>query len=104
MMHILTVCFGAIGFFLIINLFFSFLYLLSKSAGEGFYRWASHDDLEISVIVTTPLFGLTQYVASKLYEKFNWFMARMLLLLYGVLVLTLAIVFFILFDYLIEST
>ena len=98
MMDILATCCGVIGVFLIINMFFSLLYLLSKSAGKGFYRWASHDDLEILVIVTAPLFGLTQYVASRLYEKHNWFKARMILILYSILLLILAILFFILFD------
>ncbi|TKD70758.1 hypothetical protein FBF83_09085 [Pseudalkalibacillus hwajinpoensis] len=97
-MNILAVCCGAIGFFLISNLLFSLLYMLSKSAGKGFYRWTSHDDLEILVIVTAPLFGLTQYVASTLYEKYNWFKARILLILYSILLVILAILFFILFD------
>lgn len=104
MMHLLTVVVGAIGFALIFNLFFSLLYLISKSAGKGLYRWATHDDFEILTILIFPFLGLTQYVSSKLYEKFNWFKARILIILYSILLLILAILFFILFDYIIVTT
>lgn len=98
MMDMLITCCVAIGFFLVINLFFSFLYMVSKTAGNGFYRWATHDDFFTLTLITWPLFGLTQYTASRFYEKFNWFTARLMLILYATLVLILAISFFILFD------
>ncbi len=98
MMHVLTVICGAIGFSLIFNMFFSFLYFVSKSAGKGLYRWITYDDFEILTVLTFPFLGLTQYVASRLYERNNWFKARMILFLYSILLLILAILFFILFD------
>lgn len=98
MMDLFATCCGVIGFFLMVNLFFSFLYMVSKTAGNSFYRWATHDDFFILTLTTFPLFGLTQYIASRFYEKFNWFTARLMLILYAILVLILAISFFILFD------
>lgn len=98
MMHVITVIFGAIGFSLIFNMFFSFLYMVSKSAGKGFYRWVTYDDFEILTILIFPFLGLTQFVATRLYEKYNWFTARMILFLYSILLLVLAILFFVLFD------
>ena len=89
---------GMIGMFLMINLFFSFIYLISKTAGNWFYRWASHDEFELLVILSFPFLGLTQYAASRSYEKFNWFTARIMLILYAILLFILAILFFILFD------
>ncbi|PFG15053.1 hypothetical protein [Bacillus sp. es.036] len=98
MMEYIAIFCGMTGMFLMINLFFAFLYLISKIAGSWFYRWASHDELGLLVILSFPLLGLTQYAASRCYEKFNWFIARMLLILYAMLLFILAILFFILFD------
>ncbi|WLR61526.1 hypothetical protein [Guptibacillus hwajinpoensis] len=44
MMDVFITCCGAIGFFLVINFFFSLLYMVSKTAGNGFYRWSTHDE------------------------------------------------------------
>ncbi|WP_165998424.1 hypothetical protein [Bacillus sp. Cs-700] len=95
-MEFLAIVFGFIGLSLCFNLFFSFLYLISKSAGHGFYRWMVHD-LDYLMILSTPLIGLTQFVATRIYEKFNWFIARVLLILFSILLFVLAIIFFILF-------
>ncbi|WP_242688426.1 hypothetical protein [Bacillus sp. Cs-700] len=104
MMDVFITCCGAIGFFLVINFFFSLLYMVSKTAGNGFYRWSTHDEFFILTLIIFPLFGLTQYTANQFYDKFNWFTARLMLILYAILVLILAISFFILFDYLISIT
>ena len=98
MMHVITVIIGAIGFSLIFNMLFSFLYLVSKSAGKGLYRWVTYDDFEILTILVYPFLGLTQFIATRLYEKYNWFTARMILFLYTILLMVVAILFFILFD------
>ncbi|MDQ0482458.1 hypothetical protein [Guptibacillus hwajinpoensis] len=103
-MQFLTMFCGITAVFLTINLLFSFLYIVSKTAGNGFYRWASHDDLDFWVIPSFPFFGLTHYVASKFYDRFNWFKARMMLTLFSFLLLTLDIIFFISFINLSEST
>ncbi|MFK3961875.1 hypothetical protein [Pseudalkalibacillus hwajinpoensis] len=102
-MQFLTIACGIIAVFLTFNLFLSLLYLVSKTAGNGFYRWASHEDFEILVILSFPFFGITQYAASRFYNKFNWFKARMLIILFSILLLILDIGFFISFITLSES-
>ncbi len=87
-----------LGIFLLFNFLFALLYLLSRSAGNGFYRWITHD-LDFLIILSLPLFGLTQWVASSVYERFNWFVARVLLILYAIIILILTIVSFIVFGY-----
>ncbi|MBN6886088.1 hypothetical protein CWS20_13300 [Cytobacillus horneckiae] len=69
------------------NLFFTVLYLLSRTAGK------------ILVVLSFPFLGLTQYAASAVYQRFNWFVARILLLCYLILLLILVIIFFMLFSY-----
>lgn len=83
--------------FLLFNVLFALLYILSKSAGIGFYRWITHDGL--LDILSFPIMGLTQWAASSLYERHNWFVARVLLILYTILIFILAIVSFIVFGY-----
>ncbi|MGX1432360.1 hypothetical protein ACUXCC_000749 [Cytobacillus horneckiae] len=102
MMEFLAIVCGIIGALLTFNLLFSLLYLLSKTAGNGFYRWVVHD-LEFLMILSFPFFGLTQYVASSVYERFNWFVARILLVVYAILLLIVAIIFFMLFSHFAES-
>ncbi len=85
-----------IGVFLLFNFLFSLLYLLSRSAGNGFYRWITHD-LDFLIILSFPLFGLTQWVASSVYERFNWFIARLLIIIYSVFIFIIAIVCFYMF-------
>ncbi|MDQ0185670.1 hypothetical protein ACFOST_13355 [Cytobacillus kochii] len=98
MMEFIAVLFGVLGFFLIVNLFFSFLYLISRAAGGKFYSWIVHD-FEFLMILSLPLFGLTEYVANEFYERFNGLVTRMLLLVYALLVFILAIICFILLFY-----
>ncbi|WP_225230572.1 hypothetical protein [Cytobacillus stercorigallinarum] len=98
MMGFIAVLFGTLGFFLIVNLFFSFLYLISRAAGGKFYSWIVYD-FEFLMILALPFFGLTEYVANEFYERFNGFVTRMLLLVYALLVFILAIICFILFGY-----
>lgn len=88
--------FGVIGVFITINLLFSFMYMISFTLGNGFYRWIVHD-MDFLMILSYPLFGPTQFVATKLYDRFNWFIARILVICYSILLLILAIVFFYLF-------
>lgn len=95
-MEFIAIACGFIGLSLCFNLFFSFLYLISKSAGRGLYRWVVHD-LEFLMILSYPLIGLTQFVASRIYERFNWFIARVLLVLFSISLSVFAIIFFILF-------
>lgn len=95
-MEFLAIACGIIGMSLTFNLFFAFLYLISKSGGHGFYRWIVHD-LDFLVILSSPVFGITEFVANKLYNRFNWFTARILLILYSILLFVLAIIFFITF-------
>ncbi|WP_010199995.1 hypothetical protein [Bacillus sp. m3-13] len=84
--------------FLLFNFLFSLVYILSKSAGKGFYRWITLG-MDFLAIMVFPFFGLTQLVASSTYERFNWFVARMLLILYAIVIFSLMIAFFIGFTY-----
>ncbi|TKD71090.1 hypothetical protein [Pseudalkalibacillus hwajinpoensis] len=95
-MEFLAIACGVIGMALTFNLLFSFLYLISKSAGHGLYRWVVHD-LDFLMVLSFPIFGITEFVANRLYSKFNWFAARILLIIYAILLFVLAIIFFIIF-------
>lgn len=97
-MGVIATIFGILGTFLLFNFLFALLYTMSKTAGNGFYRWITHD-LEFLMSLSAPLFGLTQLVASSTYERFNWFIARVLIFLYAILVFVLAIVCFIAFGH-----
>lgn len=103
MVNIITVVFGVIGAFTVFNLLFACLYLFSKTLGNRFYRWIVHD-LEFLMVLSFPLFGPTQAIASQVYERFNWFAARIVLIFYLILLLILAIVFFMLFGHFADMT
>ncbi|MBT2763344.1 hypothetical protein [Paenibacillus sp. ISL-20] len=103
MVDIITVVFGVIGTFTVFNLLFACLYLFSKTLGNGFYRWIVHD-LEFLMIVSFPLFGPTQFIASQVYERFNWFAARVVLIFYSIGLMILAVIFFMLFGYFADMT
>jgi len=87
-----------LGIFMLFNFGFSLLYILSKTAGNSFYRWITHE-LDFMMILAAPFFGVTQWAASSMYERFNWFVARLFLVFYSILVLILTIVIFIIFGY-----
>lgn len=97
-MQILAVSFGSLGAFILINFFFALLYILSRSAGNGLYGWVTHD-LDFLEIIFAPLFGLTQWAASSLYERFNWFVARLFLIFYAIFILIVSIFCFSMFGY-----
>lgn len=100
-MGIIGDLFFLIGILILINFSFSLLYILSKTAGNGFYRWLVLD-MDFLATIFYPLFGLTQSVAINMYEQFNWFVARVLLVLYAIFLFILAIVCFIIFGYIAE--
>ncbi|WP_404450369.1 hypothetical protein LG307_03660 [Sutcliffiella horikoshii] len=87
-----------LGIFALFNVFLSLLYILSKTAGNGFYHWVTHD-FDILIILSAPFFGVTQWVATSIYDRFNWFVARLILVFYSLLALILAIVIFVMFGY-----
>lgn len=101
-MKYIAIFFGMLGVFLLINVFFAFLYLLSRSAGRGFYRWISHGGL--LDVLCFPILGLTQWAASNIYERYNWFLARVLLIFYAICILILAILCFIIFGYIADRS
>ncbi|MGD6776975.1 hypothetical protein ACQCT3_10975 [Sutcliffiella horikoshii] len=96
MIEIISTILFALAAFLLFNFLFALLYLLSRSAGDGFYSWITHD-LDFLIILTGPMFGLTQWAASSLYERFNWFVARVLIILYSVFIFIIAIICFYMF-------
>ncbi|KMJ57622.1 hypothetical protein AB685_16635 [Bacillus sp. LL01] len=97
-MKYIAIFLGMLGIFILVNFLFSLLYILSRSAGKGFYRWITYD-LDFLEILSSPLFGITQWVAGVTYERFNWFVARVLLILYAIFILILSIVCFSMFWY-----
>ncbi|WP_342515658.1 hypothetical protein [Sutcliffiella sp. FSL R7-0096] len=90
--------FFLIGILILINFFFSLLYIFSKTVANGFYRWIVLD-MDFLAILFYPIFGVTHSVANRMYDRFNWFVARLLLVLYAILLLILAVLSFILFGY-----
>jgi len=86
----------ALASFLLFNFLFAILYLLSRPAGNGFYSWITHD-LDFLIILSGPMFGLTQWAANSMYERFNWFIARVLIILYSVFIFIMVIVCFYMF-------
>lgn len=97
-MGLLATIFGMMGTFILVNFLLGLLYILSKTGGKGFYRWITHD-LGFLMLLSSPIFGLTQLMATIIYDRFNWFVARVLLVLYATIILILAIVCFIMFGY-----
>lgn len=102
-MEFIGTIFFMLGAFLFFNFIFALLYLLTRSGGSGFYRWVTHGGLDFLKVIYLPFFGLTQWVASSIYERFNWFVARILLVLYAVFLLIIVILCFIGFGYTAEN-
>ncbi|RUQ25206.1 hypothetical protein ELQ35_20585 [Peribacillus cavernae] len=92
----ITTLLGILGILATINLLFSFLFIISYSAGKGLYKWLVMD-MDFLEFLYTPFLGPTLYVAMRLYERFNWFVVRIVIFFYAVLLLVLLIVFFYLF-------
>ncbi|MDQ0219759.1 hypothetical protein ELQ35_20580 [Peribacillus cavernae] len=92
----ISIVFGLIGFFATINLLYSLIFIISFTIANGFYRWLVKE-AEFLEIIYFPLFGPTYSVATRIYERSNWFVARLLLICYSILLLLLLIIFFILF-------
>ncbi|MEA1854792.1 hypothetical protein MKX67_01260 [Cytobacillus sp. FSL W7-1323] len=101
MIGFIAVLFSMLGFFLIINMFLAILYFFSSRAGGKFYSWIT-EDFVFLMILSIPFFALTELTANELYNRFNGFLARILLIFYIITLFILAIVFFILFGYFAE--
>ncbi|WP_404469668.1 hypothetical protein [Sutcliffiella horikoshii] len=97
-MQILAVSFGSLGAFILLNFIFALLYILSRSAGNGLYRWVTYD-LDFLVVIFAPLFGLTQWAANSLYERYNWFVARVFMVFYAIFILIVSLLCFNMFGY-----
>ncbi len=78
-----------IGAMLFTNFFYALLYLLSRTAGDrlsdGFSKYADC----LGVLMFFPFLGLTNLSAMLIYDRFNWFVARLVLLLYAALLFIL---------------
>lgn len=96
-MELIGTVFFMLGALLLLNFLFALLYILSKSAGNGFYKWVTYGGL-LSVLYF-PIMGLTQWAAISIYERFNWFVARVLLVFYAVFIFIIVILCFIGFGY-----
>lgn len=98
MIDFLSVSLCILGILFTINFLFALLYILSKTAGNGLYRWVTMD-YEFLALFAFPFFGLTELVASEVYARYNWFIARVVLFGYILIVMVLIVVCFMLFDY-----
>ena len=56
MMGIIGGIIFVLGIFSLFNFGFSLIYILSSTAGNGFYRWITHD-LDFMLILAAPFFG-----------------------------------------------
>jgi quinol-cytochrome oxidoreductase complex cytochrome b subunit len=97
-MELMGTVFFMLGAFLFLNFVFALLYILTRSGGNGFYRWVTYGGL-LSVLYF-PIMGLTQWAATSIYERFNWFVARVLILLYAIFIFIIVILCFTMFGYL----
>ncbi len=83
----------AIIFFLVTNLLYGLFFLLAYRGISNLYEWISEEQIgiifNIGMIVFFPLLGLSYHTATFLYEKFNWFFARLLVLFYLIILITL---------------
>ncbi|WP_338778747.1 hypothetical protein [Metabacillus sp. FJAT-52054] len=84
-----------IGSLLILHFLYSLLFLLSKRAGKGLYNWLTMDNCLLELL-SFPLFTPVYFVATKIYDRFNWLIARLFILLYAILLFSLAIACFVL--------
>lgn len=90
MVDIITVIFGAIGAFNRFQIYICLFIFVSKTLGDGFYRWIVHD-LEFLMVLSFLFFGPTQFIASQVYERFNWFTVRIVLVFYSIGLMILAV-------------
>ncbi|MGD6776973.1 hypothetical protein ACQCT3_10985 [Sutcliffiella horikoshii] len=100
-MEFIGTIFFMVGGGLTFNFIFALLYILSRSAGRGFYRWITHGGL--LDVLCFPVIGLTQWAAGSIYERYNWFVARVLLIFYAMFILIVAILCFIIFGYIADQ-
>lgn len=94
--EIFAIVFFSLGAFAVLNILYSFLFILTKNAG-GMYRWLIKD-FDVIEIGAFPLFGPTYYVSEKLYNRYNWFNARLILLGWAIFLLLFMILMFYLFS------
>ncbi|MFC7373424.1 hypothetical protein ACFQPF_17425 [Fictibacillus iocasae] len=81
---------GILIFFVVTNLLFCLLYLLSYTAGNGFYKWLTMNN-SLMDLLAFPLLGPTKYTGDKLFNKFNGLIARLWLIGYAILLIILII-------------
>lgn len=86
----------AIGAILFTNFFYALLYLLSRTAGDWLSDGVSKYADCLGVLLFFPFLGLTNFLAMLTYDRFNWFVARLVILLYAILLLVLFFVLIIL--------
>lgn len=83
--------------FLVTNLIYGVFFLIAYKGISNLYPWIL-DGFGGAFLIFTSIIafyfcGLSFYVATFVYEKNNWFIARLLILLYIVILITLLIVF-----------
>lgn len=97
-MNFIETIYFVIGTFIFINFFFALFYLISRSASDRLFDGlCKYSDCLGSLFILT-LLGLTYFVAMFIYDRFNWFVARLLMLLYAALLFISFFIFLIMID------
>jgi len=91
-MGFLETIYFVIGAMLFTNFFYALLYLLSRTAGDWVSDGVSKYADCLGVLLFFPFLGLTNFLAMLIYDRFNWFVARLVMLLYAALLFILFIV------------
>ena len=87
----------AVQGFLATNLIYGIFFLIAYKGVSNFYPWITYEFdgvfLFFASIIAFYFCGMSYYVATFVYEKTNWFFARLLILVYIIILITLMIVF-----------
>ncbi|TYS67643.1 hypothetical protein FZC76_13795 [Sutcliffiella horikoshii] len=97
-MNVVETIYFAIGSFIFINFFFALLYLLSRRAGDRLFDGLCKYSDCLGSLLILILLGLTNFVAMLIYDRFNWFVARLVMLLYAALLFISFFIFLIIID------
>lgn len=88
-MELIENIYFTIGAMLFTNFFYALLYLLSRTAGDWLSDEFSRYGGCLGALLFFPFLGLTNFSAMLIYDRFNWFVARLVMFLYAVLLFVL---------------
>lgn len=83
------------------NFLYGIFFLIAYRGVCNFYEWSFDEAIALFLPAEVgffPLFGVSYYTATFLYEKCNWFFARLLVLVYLIILIIVMVVLSVLFD------